>query len=456
MSRFTLTEAYSEIYNPKNVDNIFDNLRFVDYMQDEEIQSVIEELVWEFRDYGHTMDEAFDLIDYALQDEVICESYEELASDILYEATVTKGMGRAAVTSANTRPSRPGAGTSRLTFGKGGSVTPSGSTKVTVNDTSRFNQGEVQRRANRIGRIKTQKNIVKSLTGPIRSVKQAISGSAAGMGRAAKELGGKVAEKGKSLLKGLLRRGGKAASNIGRNIESRGKQTASAGLASRQAGNIPRGGGQGSLSFEPTTKEKAGKTGSGVGRAIRAVGAKMQRAAGRPEKRMTRNDYDNKKESRAASTKASVGTPFASSNAVKRVAQAAETVTYRRKQPTATAGRLRAPETSDERTTRTTRTRTPFKIAGALPPSTGRSSAKIRKDTNKQNRELSQRLGGTSGPIRQGEKVKIYASYEPLLDAILEDLIYEGYANNLDEALYIIENISEEALCEITEQYLAE
>jgi hypothetical protein len=95
MSIYSLTESYSEIYDHRKVEDLFDNLRFVDYMLQEDIEQVVEELVWEFRDYGNTLQEAFEMIDYALEDTVICESYNQLIEDVLYEATITKGKQRA-------------------------------------------------------------------------------------------------------------------------------------------------------------------------------------------------------------------------------------------------------------------------------------------------------------------------------------------------------------------------
>jgi hypothetical protein len=83
---YNLTETYSEIYDHRKVEDLFDNLRFVDYMLQEDIEQVVEELVWEFRDYGNTLQEAFEMIDYALEDTVICESYNQLIEDVLYEA----------------------------------------------------------------------------------------------------------------------------------------------------------------------------------------------------------------------------------------------------------------------------------------------------------------------------------------------------------------------------------
>jgi hypothetical protein len=75
----SLTESYSEIYDHRKAEDLFDNLRFIDYMQDEDIQEVVESLVWEFRDYGNTLAESFDMLSFAASDTVICESYDQVS-----------------------------------------------------------------------------------------------------------------------------------------------------------------------------------------------------------------------------------------------------------------------------------------------------------------------------------------------------------------------------------------
>ena len=180
MSQYALSESYSEIYDHRKIEESFDNFRFVDYMLPEHLEEVIEELVWEFRDYGHTLEESFEMIDYALEDQVICESYDQLIADVLYEATVTKGKDRSKFA---------GSAQGRVTTGK----------------TYRSDPQEVERRAKRLGQVKTASRSIKSkmskLSGPISSVKQGISGSAGGMGKSVKALGGAVVERGKVLLK---------------------------------------------------------------------------------------------------------------------------------------------------------------------------------------------------------------------------------------------------------------
>lgn len=78
MSRYHLTEAYGELYNQNLTESSFyENLRFVDYLQPEQIEEVLESLIWEFMDYGDTLDEAVDTLETIFSDDdVLCESLE--------------------------------------------------------------------------------------------------------------------------------------------------------------------------------------------------------------------------------------------------------------------------------------------------------------------------------------------------------------------------------------------
>ena len=90
MSRYQLTEAYGELYNARlTEESFYDNLRFVDYLQQEQIEEVMESLIWEFMDYGDTLDEAVGTLkNIFTDDEIIFESLE-----LINEATVTYGRG---------------------------------------------------------------------------------------------------------------------------------------------------------------------------------------------------------------------------------------------------------------------------------------------------------------------------------------------------------------------------
>ena len=65
-------------------------------------------------------------------------------------------------------------------------------------------------------------------------------------------------------------------------------------------------------------------------------------------------------------------------------------------------------------------------------------------------RQLPLNLRGAGYSETQRESV----DFELLAQYILEDFIAEGYANNYEDALEILENLSEESILELTEMYL--
>jgi hypothetical protein len=84
MSRYHLTEAYGELYNPRLTEaSFYDNLRFVDYLQQEEIEEVMESLIWEFMDYGDTFEEAVNTLEATFSDEEILSESLELISEAM-------------------------------------------------------------------------------------------------------------------------------------------------------------------------------------------------------------------------------------------------------------------------------------------------------------------------------------------------------------------------------------
>jgi hypothetical protein len=441
MSRYQLSEAYSEIYDYRKIEESFDNLRFVDYLLPEHIEEVIEELVWEFRDYGNTLQESFEMIDYALEDQVICESYDELIADVLYEAN----------------PYAPAGSKEARAYQK-------------YTSASKKEAESKQRRDVRRERIKGVARTVKNrLDGPISSVKQSISGSAGGLGRAAKALGGKVVERGKALLKGLLRRGGKALSKTGKKMMASGTSASRSGLTSRQAGRATRSG-QMALDFEPSTKEKAGSAATSIGRAIRKVGVALQRKAGKKPSKMTRSDYEQRKAERTAAAKKEVGDAFAKPKALPPARP--ETSTRR-------AAVQRKLDVAAKGTTGTgVKTSAPRK---ALPASTSGQPAVQRQQISARKAEAAKKLEkAASGSKAKGvrfaapgarlstqrastgvkERLAKFASqlkesdYYDLIDFILEDIMDIGYARSESEALDILESLTEDSVVDIALEYL--
>lgn len=90
---YSLSEAYADLYNPRKAEEnalFYDNLRFVDYLSQEDIQEVMESLLWEFIDYGHSLDESYDLISGVFSDSIL--------EEILYETKelyLDEGLGSA-------------------------------------------------------------------------------------------------------------------------------------------------------------------------------------------------------------------------------------------------------------------------------------------------------------------------------------------------------------------------
>ena len=398
MSIYSLTEAYSEIYDHRKVEDLFDNLRFVDYLQDEDIQEVVEELVWEFRDYGNTLEEAFEMLDHAVTVPVLYESYDELIGDVLYEASRVDMAARIQARKQYMKDSEKAASQARAT--------------------GRANQ--------RAARISSAKQAVKSkLSGPISSVKQSISGAAGGIGRAAKKMGGAVVERGKSLLKSLLRRGGKALTSAGRSIEGSGKAAAAAPATTRTA-KVGR-------TTVTTTTEPGGAKRQAVGRAVRRVGVALQRKAGKKDQsKMSRADYEARKAERTASAKKEVGDAFAKPKPMLAL-------------PAKTSG-----QPAVERTVSARKQEAAKKIAKAAEGSTARGTrfagpgARLSRQRTKSG--YKERLAKFASQLSEQD-------YNTLVDYILEDMISEGYASDVLEALDLFESLTEDNVIDIALDY---
>lgn len=439
MSRYQLTEAYSEIYDPRKIEETFDNFRFIDYMLDEDIEEVVESLVWEFRDYGNTLAESFDLLSYAASDKVICESYDQLIEDILNEATVTYGRGDVLAQQA----------AAKKLAKKSGQV-------VSSRAAAEAEQQTKQRREARRARV----------DGAISRVKSAMAGAKGGMGRAAKALGGaakqagsavgSLAQKGKALLSSLLRKGataaGKGLTSAGRAMEKRSQAASQAGLEARRAGRPTRSG-QMTLVLEPSAKEKAGEKGSTVGRAVRKVGAALQRMgkdkkqapeskpeapkmkalpAARPETETRRAAVQRRLDSAA---KGSTGTETRTGTPSARLALPAKTSGQPAVERSVSSRKKEAAAKLQKATTGTQARGTRFAGPGAtLSPTRTRTG-------------YQERLAKFAGQLNKED-------YEALIDFIIEDIIETGYASDINEALDVFENLSENTLVDIALEYL--
>lgn len=93
MFKYHLTEAHGNLYNPRETDHTYyDNLRFLDHLQVEDIEEVMESLLWEFMDYGDTLDEAFNILESIFSDDdVLCETVDYI-SEARVDISARKAM----------------------------------------------------------------------------------------------------------------------------------------------------------------------------------------------------------------------------------------------------------------------------------------------------------------------------------------------------------------------------
>jgi hypothetical protein len=453
MSLYSLTESYSEIYDHRKAEDLFDNLRFLDYMQDEDIQEVVESLVWEFRDYGNTLAESFDMLDHAVTVPVLYESYDELIGDVLYEAALNPyaPAGSAAARQYSQYTAKSRTRQRELSSDPGRRAADRASRLAAANTSVKK-------------RIENASDKVRSkLSGPISSVKQSISGSAGGIGRAAKNMGGAVVDRGKALLKSLLRRGGKAVKNVGKSIEASGTR------ASQQAPKTT------SVRVGKTTltatKEPGGSKRQMVGRAIKRVGKALQKRAGKKdEPRMSRTDYEQRKAERTSAAKKEVGDAFtkpkvpdssqtptktgpvrASLGNVK-PSQALSGAIARQKASTATQPTTSGPFQGPMSKTKPQGPKAPPAQGPRRPYTSAPKPApksRARRSTFK-SPEAEARYNEMKKGIKEDYQL------EQILKYISEDLIEAGYAYNIDEAYEIINDLDESTLTEIIYDYLEE
>lgn len=76
MAYYHLTEAYADLHNPRKIEEnkmFYDNLRFVDYLSQEDIQEVMESIIWECMDYGNSLQESYDMISEVFSNNILEE-----------------------------------------------------------------------------------------------------------------------------------------------------------------------------------------------------------------------------------------------------------------------------------------------------------------------------------------------------------------------------------------------
>lgn len=353
MSRYHLSEAYASLYSPRLQEDFDDNLRFIDYMLDEDIEEVVESLFWEFRDYGHSIDEAIDLLRISASSEVINESLE-LLSEARY--TARQMQDRAAFKAKQ---------------------------QADTQSTTRTKDAKI-RQDQRKARV----------DGAISRVKAAWKGAAGGLGRAAKAVSSGVSKAGAFV--------------------SQQRQAAKAKL------------------------QKLIRTGSAkVERAKRDITGET----GRTKAMRSRQRYDSNKERRAETAKSAVGNAFAAPE--KKKPQAALPPARETQNPRRAAALAKIKKAAEGTASKG--------IAFSGPGGTSiTQTAKAKQQT------AMRAASGQKRAARKASTKQLNASYEALLDTIIEDLIYEGYANNEDDALNIINSLNEDTLQDITQEYLVD
>ena len=347
MSAYFLSEAYQTVYKQSLTEDFNDNLRFVDYMLEEDIEAVVESLFWELQDYGCTAEEAFEALTEAASSDVIMESYEIISEvrnpEVRAIARQKKQEARAA------------------------------------------------QRQQRAAELRSDKRASR-VQGGIRRLKAAWSGAKAGFGmanRAMSSVAGNVNQarkEGQAKLTSLLRTGADRIRKIGSDLS--GETRRQRELRSDVRKNI--------------RNVRAANRAAELDKFNRQVAAELRA----PGPNISRR-------------------PSAPSSSERRY-------------PSEPSGQ-------------TTLFTSPLKGKSAgvdvkVPPSGMKPYGK------RKSAKPLERTRQTTLLNRFREEV----DQELLIQYIAEDIVNSGYANNVEDALYIIENLSENVLYEITQEYLAE
>lgn len=222
---FILSEAYSDLYNPRVDSNLDDNLRFIDYMQSEDIEEVVESIFWELRDYGHTIEEAFDLLDFTTSTEVMLESSDQIITeakkdDEKYGRKVTYGGQKIEYSGLPSDETEGGVFT-RETPTRSAPMRRAEERQrradLAARNVARRNTLAKQRADARAARVNAAKEAVKrNIGGQYTAAQRGVQRVASKVASGAKAVGG-AAEQGKARLMQLMRSGLRAASErIGR------------------------------------------------------------------------------------------------------------------------------------------------------------------------------------------------------------------------------------------------
>lgn len=402
---YYLSEAYEGLYNPRVDSYLDDNLRFIDFMQDHEIEEVVESVFWELRDYGNTLEESIETLELAASDEIICEAYD----DILMEAA---------------RPSSRSAVMARRAQAQQGLQTQ----KARL-------QTDLRRDARRA-----------RVDGAISRVKAGIAGARGGMGRAAKALGGtisKAAQEGKARLGQLLRRGiSKVGQSLrsgayysGRGMQDTGIKVRKAGIAAASAPAKTKtatiGGRKVSVSYEPTPEagSKRRALGSLIGKAGRALKRIGSPRSPLPARTILPQSYN------APVTTQKVSGGFDPKKASSRK------VDYSRSYGVSSKGKAISSMSPQQQPP----------AVRSFRSGLGSASQRVAPGTTGARGEKKVRGGAIySG----GKRIREEYDLELLLQYISEDLVNAGYAYSIDEAYEVIDSLDEETLTDVMSEYI--
>jgi len=468
MSRYYLSEAYGELYNPRKTDETFyENLKFVDYLIQEEIEEVMESLLWEFMDYGNTLDESYNMIQNTFSDNIL--------EEVLAEAMNPRQKAE--------RAARLG--------------------------TERAATLKTARRQERVAKV----------TGAAKKAGESVRAAAAGVGAnamgalrrgrqvaaGAYERTKGIAGKAMAALTGLVRKGafavGSKMRQAGEKIEKSGKAAASAPAVTRSA-NV--GGRRHTYVSEPTP-ETGGKR-RAIGSAIKGIADRLIKSGAERTKLPPRTHITSA--SRVPPNIPLSSTPKSTpkvNSGSKYYGPSTGDVNYYN--PTSLAlgtKKYSAPKFnsgSEVSTTKgnsstksapksTSTTSTPIDnttvnqgktgrvhrrhgklVSGARPstPSTPSTQQKPKATTRKIGRlkpptpEQQEKINNIKAAIAEREATKkaakkkpVAENYELLTQYILEDLINEGYADDFESAMVILENLSDDVVEELALQYLGD
>ena len=430
MSKYHLTEAYGNLYNPRKADETFyENLRFVDYLMQEEIEEVMESLLWEIMDYGNTLDESYGLI-------------KDTFSDVILEEVLNE---------ARMSPQR-------------------------MAQRAAERQATLKQVAGEKSTAKRKERVAK-VTGALKKAGETVKGAATGassatMGalRAGKQAAAGAYERAKgkageamAALRGVVRKGVRkgvaSAYKAGRSTERAGREAE----RTRVTTTTTSGGGRDAApSTQPTVEKSGGAKRRAIGSLLARAGKKLARGLQSKSTGMSRSDYEERKAGRSAAARSAVGEPFSatSSGRPQGPHQQSTTKPQGPKAPAAQGPRRSTSPTSSERryptensgqTTLFTKP-VPGKSAGpdVKVPSGGQRKFGATRKPKKGGRQMPLNLRGAGYSETQRESV----DFELLAQYILEDFINEGYADTYEDAFEILENLSEESILELTEMYL--